>query len=115
MLARVRKASHAQSVTIERGGLSATNVSARIGRSEDLRADQSAGLIVAHEVRDFIIAAADYDFGSGPVEPADGDRIIDSSSGTAITYVARPITGQDSARWADRYGTSWRIHTVRDN
>lgn len=89
------------------------NVPARIGSSDDLREDQASGMVIAKETRDYIIKATDYDFGSGPVEPLRNDLIVDSSSGTAITYRVLPITGEDAARWSDRYGTSWRIHTKR--
>lgn len=108
----MRRDLHAVTVTIRRGAES-REVRAAIGRSQDLRLDDAAGFVLGVETRDYKIAAADYAFGSGPVEPEAGDLIDDASTGETITYVVRPIAGEDAARWADRYGVTWRIHTKR--
>lgn len=112
-LADLSSESAAVSVTITRADDEITGVAATIGRSQDLRFDDNTGIVIGHETRDYLIAAADYDFGDGPVEPQTGDIITDSSSGKAIEYVVRPTSGEDGARWSDRYGVRWRIHTKR--
>lgn len=113
LLARVRKDNYSVDVTVRRVGHPLITIRARLGTSRDIRVDDAAGLVVGIEMRDFVFAAADYDFGFGPTEPVEGDVICDASSGENIEYDITKITGEDGAGWADRYGVSWRVHTRR--
>lgn len=114
LLAEKREAAASITVTLRRAGFSDTTlVPAGVARTQDLRDDGVT--VVNDEVRDFKIAAADYTFGGAAVEPAEGDVIIDASSGETRYYRVLPLVGEQAARWADPYGVSWRIHTKRKN
>ena len=49
-------------------------------------AADSNGVMFEERVRDYIIDAADYKISGVAVEPNENDRIIDSSSGTTLTF-----------------------------
>jgi hypothetical protein len=113
LLASKRAETSAQLVSIKRGGVTTTNVPAGIARTQDLR--DNGDVVVNDEVRDFKIAATDYRFSGVVSAPAEGDIIIDASSGTSLQYRVLPLVGEQAARWADPYGVTWRIHTKRKN
>lgn len=114
LLAVKRKEAASITVTLRRAGQSdTTGVLAGVARTQDLRADGDT--VVNDEVRDFKIEVADYKFGGVVREPAEGDVIIDASSGSTKYYRVLPLVGEQAARWADPHGVSWRIHTKRKN
>ncbi|MGC1275026.1 MAG: hypothetical protein WBC44_15075 [Planctomycetaceae bacterium] len=59
--------------------------------------------------RDYLIDVVDYDFGSGPAEPAIGDKIADGGS---IYEVCSLGSGEPPWRWHDRSSVRYRVHTV---
>jgi len=95
-------------VTVVRGAESCTPTAVK-GRSE-FQIDSETGTQIEHSDADFLIAAADYDFGSGPLKPARGDRISEVVGMLTFQYeVMAPGNGQPfQFRDADR--TQLRIH-----
>lgn len=96
-------------VEYQRGG-AAIEVAATIGRTEFEQADE-AGLIHRVESRDFLIRAADLDFGAGPVRPRAGDRIRETHGETTLVYEVNAPGGQPPWRSSDPYRRTLRIHT----
>lgn len=97
-------------VTVRRGNLSAALVVA-VGKSE--YASQAAtGLVEEIETRDYLLRAADYDFGGGPALPQRGDVLEDRISGQTTTWeVAPPGAGQQHYRPMDPDHCWLRVHT----
>jgi len=110
----VAKAMAAVSLTIRRGEVS-ISVNAIPGESQWESEDVESGDVDSQwRTRDWIIAAADYDFGEGPVEPATSDRYeVIGPTGSVETW--RQITQDPEQPWryTDRYRQHLRIHTVR--
>jgi hypothetical protein len=105
-----RKAYRSATVSIKRGASTTTGVTAAIGSTRLVAAD-SNGVMFEERVRDYIIDVADYRISGVAVEPNENDRIIDSSSGTTLTFQVLPEPGGAEKRWSDPYGIAWRIHT----
>lgn len=102
----VRAASMAHDVTYSRGDTTAT-VKATVGRSVFETLD-AAGLPVAFESRDFLIAVSELseDF----TEPAAGDRIEEELNATTEIFEVMAPGGRPAYEWIhDR--RSFRIHT----
>ncbi|KKL10355.1 hypothetical protein LCGC14_2556640, partial [marine sediment metagenome] len=62
-------------------------------------------------VRDFLIKAADLVLSEQAVPPQDGDRIKLTLGETTYVFEVMPLGDEPAARWSDRYGYTWRIHT----
>lgn len=61
--------------------------------------------------RDYLIPASAYDFGDGPVEPAEHDTIAETVNGTACIFrVLPPQSGEPAWRWSDPERTILRVH-----
>lgn len=99
-------------VTIQRGA--ASSEPKTVGRGKTVYQFVSAGdAFTSEDVReDFIVWPSDYDLGSGPVEPADGDRIIVDDGSTIATYEVNAPQPEPAYRYTDRFRTAWRIHAV---
>lgn len=95
-------------VTIKRGETSVVTT-AGLGQSrfELIQGD------VIKDVRslDLLIAIDDYDLGSGPVIPADGDVYAIDDGVTVIVMEACPYPPEPAWRYTDRFRTCYRIHT----
>ena len=106
-----REAVHAQSMRFERDTddedvLSFETELATPGRTDNIAESQGfeSGSMEA-EVRSILIRANLYDFGAGPVEPENGDRIIWNSQ----TYRVMRDQGEQPWTWTDQYERSYRI------
>ena len=99
-------ASHvSQSITYTRSSSSVT-ISATPGETEMSVVDVSGFTVDFHAV-DFTFRASDLDFGSGVVEPEEGDTIELSGR----TYEVLSVPGGRHFRYSDPYRTILRVHT----
>jgi len=104
---------HMSRAVVYQRGTDSKEVQATIGKTEFEQADDS-GLIHRTESRDFLIRAADLEFGSGPVLPRAGDQVretVDGVGGTVFVYEVNAPGGQPPFRFSDPYRKSLRIHT----
>lgn len=96
-------------VTITRSGESPITVTAVRGRTlydqEGVDGDNPVSL--RKRQRDYQIDVADYDFGSGPVDPQRGDVITDASENFRVL----PDPGGHEFEYMDPGRTRFRIHT----
>lgn len=96
--------SHAsRSVTYVRGATSLT-LQATVGRSQSWGVG-AAGGVVASEVRDYLVAAADLTVG----EPRAGDRIVDAVDGA--TFEVLPTESGRVFEWLGPRHLVLRVHT----
>ncbi len=88
------------------------NVSAVPGSTlSQIAADEASMLWT--RTRDYLIPAASLNFGSGAVEPAEGDTIteVDPLSGHTYTFAVLPMGAEPAWRWSDPQRSTYRIHT----
>ena len=108
-MARAVQGSRGVSVTYHRGGdvlpLTATPAEDRY------LADDGHGLLQQHFVRDYLLLAADLDFGQGPTEPARGDQIKQAFGDTVKVFEVVAMGGEPHWRYSDSGHTVLRIHT----
>lgn len=110
LLARVAASHTSQPVTYHRDAQGLA-VNATVGAT-DFEEIDSEGRITERRGRDFIVAAADLDFGAGPVDPRAGDQIRQTDkSGTVHVYEVSSPGGRPPWQWHDRYHQRRRIHT----
>lgn len=98
-----------EEVTLVRKGQSdVTGVTAQvITQTYDGEDDQGIG--VTFESTDFVLAMADYDFGSGAVTPRSGDNIKRTIDAVEHTYLVVPVPGRRAVEPnVDR--DEWLIH-----
>ncbi|PQO39348.1 hypothetical protein C5Y96_05700 [Blastopirellula marina] len=109
---RLAIAATSTTVTISRGGTTSDPI--KVGRGRSVTQFVSAGdAFTDDEAReDFIVWPADYDLGSGPVEPAEGDRITIDDGVNTVVYEVTPLPPERGYRYTDRFRTAWRIHTL---
>lgn len=108
-LAAALKAGASQTVVYRRGALFVT-LQATLG-SKVLRVTDSAGRSkVERADLDFILTAADLDFGAGPVDPVVNDQIDLTIDGVANRYDVQAIGSEPHFRKA-AHGTLLRVHT----
>jgi hypothetical protein len=86
-----------------RGG-SPAPVNATIGRTE-VDTVTATGVVERVESRDFIIGS------EFSIDPARGDRIIESDGTTQWTYEVLALPGRSNWQWADASRTARRVHT----
>lgn len=103
--------SHGSSAVVYKRGASTVTVQAQRGSSEAERNDTS-GLVVEIEQRDYLILAADLVLGGVAVEPQRGDKIEDTdASGVTRVFEVLPLMqGEPCWRWSDSYFKKFRIH-----
>ncbi len=103
-------------VTYSRGEAS-VELTAAVG-STRYEAGEAADVLVEHRTRDYLIAAADLDFGSGPVEPARDDEIRDTVcsapevAGVVLVCKVLGPPGEPPFRYCDPAHAQLRVHTV---
>jgi hypothetical protein len=100
-------------VICRRGNATIADLKATVGTSLlKITTPQGAVKIVRTD-RDFIFAAADYDFGAGVVEPARSDTFDELwPDGVTRRYqVVSPGGDEPSWRYSDRYRIMVRAHT----
>lgn len=105
-LEQQRKAFNSETVTYRRGSQSIP-VLATIAATEYEQMGID-GVTVGGEIVDFLIAAADLDFGSGSVFPEYGDEIVVAGRGT---FRALQTPDGGVYRFSDPFGNTLRIHT----
>jgi hypothetical protein len=109
-LAARRKAHRTQRVIYVRGGAS-VELSATIGETRYWE-DPGDGHVRLVRARDFIVDAADLNFGGAPIVPEPDDRIMEThDDATMRTYVVAPYNDEPCWRWADGYHRVRRIHS----
>jgi len=74
-------------------------------------ADDGHGLLQQQFVRDYLLLAADLDFGAGPAEPQRGDLIKEAIAGQVKVYEVVGLGGEPHWRWCDSGHVELRIHT----
>lgn len=94
------------SVSLTRGATTIFVIALR-GASEATR-DNAQGVRLRQFDRDYLIDAADYDFGGGPVEPALGDQLVDDGR----TFEVHNGGDGPAWDWHDRQGIRYRIHCL---
>jgi hypothetical protein len=110
-LAATLEASAPEVVTYARGRKTATVTLVR-GRNTPQAlaiADGRANLMVVPQ--DWLVRPAQIDFGDGPVDPADGDRI---TTAAGEVYELAPRDSEPSWRKSDPDGSMLRLRTVRE-
>ena len=68
------------------------------------------GVRTRTEMRDYLIEPALLIIGGIQVEPAEGDKIIDTGEGKTRTYMVMQGQGEEAWRYTDRYHSLLRIH-----
>jgi hypothetical protein len=100
---------HASNQVIYKRGTNTVTVNATLGKTE-FEVEHDSGVVDRVETRDYLINAADIDFGAGPVKPQRGDKIVEVLNGTTHTRtVSVPTQGQV---WShDGFEVKLRVHT----
>jgi hypothetical protein len=113
MLARHLAAAGGESVTVQRAGVGSFTCVPWTGN--DLARASTPGSPAAARVEwsdcDFLLRAADFNFGAGSVVPQEGDRITRTIGGVTKVYDVRPPEGEPAWRYSDTAETILRIHT----
>ena len=112
--ARMRDRSNAVAVTYRRGGRTLA-VSAAIGQSTFEQVSTS-GIVSTFQSRDYLIAASVLVLDGAEIEPAAGDRILETDPRTGTVRVFGVMSGdQPCWRWHETACLTRRIHTKRIN
>lgn len=94
-----------------RRGDRAVTVRAAVGRTNH-EYDRGDGLIVRVESRDYLVDVADLALNGVPVEPQDGDQVVDADgAGREVAYEVAAVAGGPCFRFTDGYRRRFRIHT----
>ncbi len=99
----------AQQVTYTRGARSIT-LAATLGESKLRTTDRGGNVKVERTDRDFIITAADLDFGAGPCDPEAGDTITLTQAGKTKRYEVLPYGKDEPVFRPEPGGAGIRIH-----
>jgi hypothetical protein len=94
----------ATTVVWSRGATSAS-VAARVGRTA-WDVETGAGRVERVESRDYLV-----DPTALPVEPREGDTIVETIAGVAYRHTIAAPAGTPPVHWADAYRTTLRLHT----
>lgn len=111
-LASRLKGKASRTVTVTRGAVS-ISLAVTVGTTLLQLTDELGAVRMERTDRDFIFTAADYDFGSGTVEPERGDVFTetDTSTGKVYTFKVLPYAGEPCWRWCDPHRQMVRAHT----
>ena len=96
-------------VTYQRGEQQA-QLTAVVGQTIFEQTDEY-GIINRTESRDFLIAVEDLALDGQPIEPARGDRIIETDSTGTHTYEVMAPGDEPPWRFSDPHRQVYRIHT----
>ena len=108
-LEEIRKGYMASNVTYKRGSNTVT-VAATKGRS--VRDEETeSGVMLRHEIIDFLIATADLILSGSQVEPEVGDQILETVGSVVLTYKVVPLETEGHFRYSDPQRNTLRIHT----
>lgn len=97
-------------VTLRRGEQSTSDVPVAIGKSTAEVKDAS-GFVVETASRDYLIQRAHYTLGGVPVEPLDGDQIVETIGDQVVVWELLPLANEPAKRFWDEGRTVWRCHT----
>lgn len=101
-----------RTIIYSRGNFS-VEIPATVGQRV-FRFQNEFGLEQRVEVRDYLVLAADLDFGPSPTTPEGGDRITEDAGGELTVYeVMTPNPLEPPWRWSGRGRSSLRIHTKK--
>jgi hypothetical protein len=100
-------------VTLKRGSLSTSSVSAVVGNQLLKVTDSDGNPQTIRTDKDFMIARTAYLIGGTAVEPQKGDRIVETIDSAEATYEVLPYGDEKEWRWSDEYRKTYRIHTRR--
>lgn len=103
-LAGQQKLHLATTIVWSRGTASAS-VAARVGRTA-WEVESGGGRVERVESRDFLVDPTDL-----PVEPKEGDTIVETIDGIAYRHTIAAPAGTPPVHWADAYRTTLRCHT----
>lgn len=73
--------------------------------------DIIGGMLTDTEARDYLIDVADLQIEDVPIEPRDGDLIIETGPNEQRVFTVRAPKGQPAWRYSDLYEKVYRIHT----
>jgi hypothetical protein len=85
-------------------------VKATVG-STRFESEDTLGRILQSSSRDYLITAADLVFDSEQVEPAAGDRIIETLAGVDRAFEVMPQAGAPAFAYSDQSNLTLRVHT----
>lgn len=108
----VARRATATAITVTRDGAAEPAEIVVAGRGQSVWEFALAGDALTSQERreDFLIDPPDYDFGDGPVEPAEGDRIAVDDGQTITTYEVNAPPPEPAWRYTDRFRTALRVH-----
>lgn len=101
-------------VTIKRGEDESQEITAVVGTTRTETAVSDSVMVVGRE-RDYLIDAADYDFGNGPVEPQEHDEIREPDGSQIYCFKVLPIGLEAAWKWSDQFRKVYRLHTKLDS
>lgn len=99
-------------VTIRRGSLSNDLADCGLGQT---RYEIETAEALTHETstRDLFVPVADYDFGDGAVEPAEGDTFEYTLDGQLLVFEVAAPEPEPAWRLTGAHGTQYRIHGIQ--
>lgn len=104
------KAYASQTVTYARG-YDSVDVQATFGNKLLKLDDGFGGIRMEWTDIDFLIPAADLDFGDGMLTPTRGDLVHVTIGSQVQTFEVLPIGNEPAWRWSDPHQSMYRIHT----
>jgi hypothetical protein len=92
------------------------DIPAVVGRTV-FKSEASGRVRIDFGDRDYLVEACRYTLGPAGevVEPADGDRFVETVNGVELTYELARIPGEPRWRYSDPQRTRLRLHCVRVN
>lgn len=91
-------------------GEDSVSIAATFGRVA-YRVEGNYGILERHEVRDYLVLAADLVLDGAEVLPQPGDRIRETVGDTVHVYEVMPIGGEPCWRYSDDFRQTLRIHS----
>lgn len=91
-------------------GIESVPVKATIGKTE-FAIEDGSGAILRIQSRDFLIQAADLEFGGVPVLPVAGDQIRETHGSRTFVYEVMAPGSEPHYRFSDPFRKLLRIHT----
>ena len=91
-------------------GVSSVTLDATIGETI-FEEEQEFGRFLRWEMRDYLVTVSELDFGGGPVEPIQGDRIEETVGAKLFNYQVTAPPRTPVFKFSDRFRQTFRIHT----
>ncbi len=108
-----KMASHAATTIVySRGADSVTITETTVGKTMFRISDPHSFAIIYERSRDYKFAAADLVLAGSEVLPEIGDEIRETQGDTTYVYVVTSLNGEPPFRWADKYRSRLRVHTL---